>query len=321
MNYRKLGNTDLEVSTICLGTMTWGEQNTQEDGFEQMDYALEQGINFFDTAEVYSIPPKEETYGKTEEIIGNWFKKKNNRSKVILATKFGADSNARGSGLKGGGKRDYIVTSVEESLTRLNIDYIDLYQMHFPDNETPIDETLRALDDLVTSGKVRYIGSSNFASWEISEAAWTSITNEVSNFVSLQTRYSILNRDMEKEIVPACEKHSISVLPFFPLESGLLTGKVKRDEDPPPGTRLAIWGGAFRSDWKFDLIDKIIEFGKSIDRNILEISLSWAANQKQIGSVLVGATKSEQLIQNIKAISWKMSPEEMDSINNILNEK
>ena len=238
-----------------------------------------------------------------------------------MATKFGADSNARGSGLKGGGKRDYIVTSVEESLTRLNIDYIDLYQMHFPDHETPIDETLRALDDLVTSGKVRYIGSSNFASWQISEAAWTSITNEVSNFVSLQTRYSILNRDMEKEIVPACEKHNISILPFFPLESGLLTGKVKRDEDPPPGTRLAIWGGAFRSDWKFDVMEKITEFGQSIDRNILEMSLSWAANQKQIGSVLVGATKSEQLIQNINAISWKMSPEEMDSINNILNEK
>ena len=200
-------------------------------------------------------------------------------------------------------------------------DYIDLYQMHFPDHETPIDETLRALDDLVTSGKVRYIGSSNFASWQISEAAWTSITNEVSNFVSLQTRYSILNRDMEKEIVPACEKHNISILPFFPLESGLLTGKVKRDEDPPPGTRLAIWGGAFRSDWKFDVMEKITEFGQSIDRNILEMSLSWAANQKQVGSVLVGATKSEQLIQNIKAISWKMSPEEMDSINNILNEK
>ena len=314
MEYRNLGNSELNVSILSLGCLNFGMFCDQETTTEIINTAIDLGVNCIDTAALYGGPK-----GHCETLVGKAIE--GQRDKVILATKFGADSNARGSGLKGGGKRDYIVTSVEESLTRLNIDYIDLYQMHFPDNETPIDETLRALDDLVTSGKVRYIGSSNFASWQISEAAWTSITNEVSNFVSLQTRYSILNRDMEKEIVPACEKHNISVLPFFPLESGLLTGKIKRDEDPPPGTRLAIWGGAFRSDWKFDLMDKIIEFGQSIDRNILEMSLSWAANQKQIGSVLVGATKSEQLIQNINAISWKMSPEEMDSINNILNEK
>ena len=314
MEYRNLGNSELNVSILSLGCLNFGMFCDQGTTTEIINTAIDLGVNCIDTAALYGGPK-----GHCETLVGKAIE--GQRDKVILATKFGADSNARGSGLKGGGKRDYIVTSVEESLTRLNIDYIDLYQMHFPDHETPIDETLRALDDLVTSGKVRYIGSSNFASWQISEAAWTSITNEVSNFVSLQTRYSILNRDMEKEIVPACEKHNISILPFFPLESGLLTGKVKRDEDPPPGTRLAIWGGAFRSDWKFDVMEKITEFGQSIDRNILEMSLSWAANQKQIGSVLVGATKSEQLIQNINAISWKMSPEEMDSINNILNEK
>ena len=314
MEYRNLGNSELNVSILSLGCLNFGMFCDQETTTEIINTAIDLGVNCIDTAALYGGPK-----GHCETLVGKAIE--GQRDKVILATKFGADSNARGSGLKGGGKRDYIVTSVEESLTRLNIDYIDLYQMHFPDHETPIDETLRALDDLVTSGKVRYIGSSNFASWQISEAAWTSITNEVSNFVSLQTRYSILNRDMEKEIVPACEKHNISILPFFPLESGLLTGKVKRDEDPPPGTRLAIWGGAFRSDRKFDVMEKITEFGQSIDRNILEMSLSWAANQKQIGSVLVGATKSEQLIQNINAISWKMSPEEMDSINNILNEK
>ena len=314
MEYRNLGNSELNVSILSLGCLNFGMFCDQETTTEIINTAIDLGVNCIDTAALYGG-----LKGHCETLVGKAIE--GQRDKVILATKFGADSNARGSGLKGGGKRDYIVTSVEESLTRLNIDYIDLYQMHFPDHETPIDETLRALDDLVTSGKVRYIGSSNFASWQISEAAWTSITNEVSNFVSLQTRYSILNRDMEKEIVPACEKHNISILPFFPLESGLLTGKVKRDEDPPPGTRLAIWGGAFRSDWKFDVMEKITEFGQSIDRNILEMSLSWAANQKQIGSVLVGATKSEQLIQNINAISWKMSPEEMDSINNILNEK
>ena len=314
MEYRNLGNSELNVSILSLGCLNFGLFCDQETTTEIINTAIDLGVNCIDTAALYGGPK-----GHCETLVGKAIE--GQRDKVILATKFGADSNARGSGLKGGGKKDYIVNSVEESLTRLNIDYIDLYQMHFPDHETPIDETLRALDDLVTSGKVRYIGSSNFASWQISEAAWTAITNEISQFVSLQTRYSILNRDMEKEIVPACEKHNISILPFFPLESGLLTGKVKRDEDPPPGTRLAIWGGAFRSDWKFDVMEKITEFGQSIDRNILEMSLSWAANQKQIGSVLVGATKSEQLIQNINAISWKMSPEEMDSINNILNEK
>ena len=314
MEYRNLGNSELNVSILSLGCLNFGLFCDQETTTEIINTAIDLGVNCIDTAALYGGPK-----GHCETLVGKAIE--GQRDKVILATKFAADPASRGSGLKGGGKRDYIVNSVEESLTRLNIDYIDLYQMHFPDHETPIDETLRALDDLVTSGKVRYIGSSNFASWQISEATWTSITNELSHFVSLQTRYSILNRDMEKEIVPACEKHNISILPFFPLESGLLTGKVKRDEDPPPGTRLALWRGAFRSDWKFDVMDKITEFGQSIDRNILEMSLSWAANQKQIGSVLVGVTKPEQLIQNIKAISWKMSPEEMESINNILNEK
>jgi aryl-alcohol dehydrogenase-like predicted oxidoreductase len=285
----------------------------QETTTKIINTAIDLGVNCIDTAALYGGPK-----GHCETIVGKAIE--GQREKVILATKFGADPATRGSGIKDGGTRDYIVKSVEESLTRLDTDYIDLYQMHFPDHETPIDETLRALDDLVSSGKVRYIGSSNFASWQISEAAWTAITNELNHFISLQTRYSILNRDMEKEIVPACEKHNISILPFFPLESGLLTGKVKRNEDPPPGTRLAIWKGAFQSDSKFDLMDKLIEFGKSINRNILELSLCWAANQNQIGSVLVGVTKPEQLIQNVEAISWKMTPEEMESINNILKE-
>ena len=222
MEYRNLGNSELNVSILSLGCLNFGLFCDQETTTEIINTAIDLGVNCIDTAALYGGPK-----GHCETLVGKAIE--GQRDKVILATKFAADPASRGSGLKGGGKRDYIVRSVEESLTRLNIDYIDLYQMHFPDHETPIDETLRALDDLVTSGKVRYIGSSNFASWQISEAAWTSITNELSHFVSLQTRYSILNRDMEKEIVPACEKHNISILPFFPLESGLLTGKVKRD--------------------------------------------------------------------------------------------
>ena len=313
MEYRNLGNSELNVSVFSLGCLNFGLFCDQETTTKIINTAIDLGVNCIDTAALYGGPK-----GHCEIFVGKAIE--GQREKVILATKFGADPATRGSGIKDGGTRDYIIKSVEESLTRLDTDYIDLYQMHFPDHETPIDETLRALDDLVSSGKVRYIGSSNFASWQISEAAWTAITNELNHFISLQTRYSILNRDMEKEIVPACEKHNISILPFFPLESGLLTGKVKRNEDPPPGTRLAIWKGAFQSDSKFDLMDKLIEFGKSINRNILELSLCWAANQNQIGSVLVGVTKPEQLIQNVEAISWKMTPEEMESINNILKE-
>ena len=313
MEYRNLGNSELNVSVFSLGCLNFGLFCDQETTTKIINTAIDLGVNCIDTAALYGGPK-----GHCETIVGKAIE--GQREKIILATKCGADPAARGSGIKDGGTRDYIIKSVEESLTRLDTDYIDLYQMHFPDHETPIDETLRALDDLVSSGKVRYIGSSNFASWQISEAAWTAITNELNHFISLQTRYSILNRDMEKEIVPACEKHNISILPFFPLESGLLTGKVKRNEDPPPGTRLAIWKGAFQSDSKFDLMDKLIEFGKSINRNILELSLCWAANQNQIGSVLVGVTKPEQLIQNVEAISWKMTPEEMESINNILKE-
>ena len=313
MEYRNLGNSELNVSVFSLGCLNFGLFCDQETTTKIINTAIDLGVNCIDTAALYGGPK-----GHCETLVGKAIE--GQREKVILATKFGADPATRGSGIKDGGTRDYIVKSVEESLTRLDTDYIDLYQMHFPDHETPIDETLRALDDLVSSGKVRYIGSSNFASWQISEAAWIAITNELNHFISLQTRYSILNRDMEKEIVPACEKHNISILPFFPLESGLLTGKVKRNEDPPPGTRLAIWKGAFQSDSKFDLMDKLIEFGKSINRNILELSLCWAANQNQIGSVLVGVTKPEQLIQNVEAISWKMTPEEMESINNILKE-
>ena len=313
MEYRNLGNSELNVSVFSLGCLNFGLFCDQETTTKIINTAIDLGVNCIDTAALYGGPK-----GHCETIVGKAIE--GQREKVILATKFGADPATRGSGIKDGGTRDYIVKSVEESLTRLDTDYIDLYQMHFPDHETPIDETLRALDDLVSSGKVRYIGSSNFASWQISEAAWTAITNELNHFISLQTRYSILNRDMEKEIVPACEKHNISILPFFPLESGLLTGKVKRNEDPPPGTRLAIWKGAFQSDSKFDLMDKLIEFGKSINRNILELSLCWGANQNQIGSVLVGVTKPGQVMQNVEAISWKMTPEEMESINNILKE-
>ena len=308
MKYNLLGNSDLNVSVITLGALNFGSFCDEETSINTIRAAIDNGVNCIDTAPTYGG-----IQGNSEEITAKAIK--NDRDKIIIATKFGTDPSTGRSSIKGGGTKKYITHAVEESLKRLGTDYIDLYQMHFPDNETPIDETLEALHELIQSGKIRYIGSSSFASWQISEAGWTAVTKEFNQFISMQNRYSILNRDMEKEIVPVCKKHNVSLLPFFPLESGLLTGKFKRNEEPPKGTRLALWKGAFSSESKFDTIDKINEFGKKINRNLLEISLAWVAQQDQVGSVLVGATSPDQIKQNIDAISWEMTESELEEVN------
>ncbi|MDG2434827.1 MAG: aldo/keto reductase [Gammaproteobacteria bacterium] len=308
MKYNLLGNSDLNVPVITLGALNFGSFCDEETSINTIRAAIDNGVNCIDTAPTYGG-----MRGNSEEITAKAIK--NDRDKIIIATKFGTDPSTGRSSIKGGGTKKYITHAVEESLKRLGTDYIDLYQMHFPDNETPIDETLEALHELIQSGKIRYIGSSSFASWQISEAGWTAVTKEFNQFISMQNRYSILNRDMEKEIVPVCKKHNVSLLPFFPLESGLLTGKFKRNEEPPKGTRLALWKGAFSSESKFDTIDKINEFGKKINRNLLEISLAWVAQQDQVGSVLVGATSPDQIKQNIDAISWEMTESELEEVN------
>jgi aryl-alcohol dehydrogenase-like predicted oxidoreductase len=312
MKFRKLGNSDLELPIITLGALNFGFFCDEEKSIEIIKTAIDNEVNCIDTAPTYGGMS-----GNSETITGKAIK--GIRDKVIIATKFGTDPATRRSAIKGGGTKKYIMGAVEESLERLDTDYIDLYQMHFPDAETPIEETLRTLEDLITSGKVRYIGASNFASWQISESGWTSLTQELNQFVSLQTRYSVLSRDLEKEILPACSKHQVGLLPYFPLESGLLTGKITRDKEAPKGSRLAVWKGAFASEDKFDIIDKLNDYGSKIGRNILEISLAWVANRNQVASVLVGATSPEQMIQNIEAISWDISEEEIQTIDNLLS--
>ena len=311
MKYRKLSNSELELPIITLGALNFGSFCDEEKSIKTIKAAIDNGVNCIDTAPTYGG-----MRGNSETITGKAIK--GIREQVVIATKFGTDPATSRTAIKGGGTKQYIIGAAEESLERLDTDYIDLYQMHFPDTETPIEETLRALEDLITSGKVRFIGASNFASWQISESGWTSLTNELNQFVSLQTRYSILTRDMEKEILPACEKHQVSLLPYFPLESGLLTGKVTRDKEPPKGSRLALWKGAFTSEEKFNIIDKLNDYGAEIGRNILEMSLAWTAHRSQIGSVLVGATSPEQMIQNIDAISWEISEEQIEAIDEIV---
>ena len=258
MNYKKLGNTDLDVSTICLGTMTWGEQNTQDEGFEQMDYALDQGVNFWDTAEIYSIPMREETYGETERIIGNWFQKTNKRKDVILATKVcGNTSNKyiRGGGYNFG--KEKISLALEESLKRLKTDYIDLYQLHWPerntnffgklgyehdeDNEwTKFEDILENLKKFIDQGKIRHIGLSNETPWGVTKCLELAKNKKLARMMSIQNPYSLLNRTYEVGMSEISIRDQVGLLAYSPLACGVLTGKY-RNSKKPEGARLTIW--------------------------------------------------------------------------------
>ncbi|HJL79836.1 MAG TPA: aldo/keto reductase [Gammaproteobacteria bacterium] len=311
MQYRKLGKSDLELPIITLGALNFGFFCDEQRSISTIHAAIDNGVNCIDTAPTYGGMK-----GKSEDITGKAVK--GIRDEVILATKFGTDPATGRSSIKGGGSRSYIIEAVENSLRSLDTDYIDLYQMHFPDTETHIEETLRALEDLTQSGKVRYIGASNFNADQLSESIKISIENNINQFASIQTRYSMLTRNMEDDLLPVCENSDVSILPYFPLESGFLTGKIKRGEDAKKGTRLALWKGAFTSEEWFDFIDQIEEYGKEINKSLLEISLGWVAKRKMVSSVLVGATSPEQMIENIHAISWEMSDDEMERIDQII---
>jgi len=311
MEYRNLGKSDIKLPIITLGALNFGFFCDEKKSIETIKAAVDHGANCIDTAPTYGGMK-----GKSEVITGKAIK--GMRDQVIIATKFGTDPATGRNSIRGGGSNKYIVEAVENSLKALDTDYIDLYQMHFPDAETPIEETLRTLDDLVQSGKVRYIGASNFNADQLIESVKVSDENSFNQFVSIQSRYSMLTRYMEEDLLPVCEESDVSILPYFPLESGFLTGKIKRGEDPKKGTRLALWKGAFTSEEWFNLIDQVEEFGKEINRSLLEISLAWVAKRKMVSSVLVGASSAEQMIQNIEAISWEMSDDEMEKIDQII---
>ena len=311
MQYRKLGNSDLKLPIITLGALNFGFFCDEEKSISTIHAAIDNGVNCIDTAPTYGGMK-----GKSEVITGKAIK--GIREEVILATKFGTDPATGRNSIKDGGTRKYILSAVENSLKSLDTDYIDLYQMHFPDAETHIDETLRALEDLIQSGKVRFIGASNFDADQLNESVSVSNENNLNQFVSIQSRYSMLTRYLEEDLLSVCEDNDVSLLPYFPLESGFLTGKIKRGQDPKKGTRLALWKGAFTSDEWFNIKDKVEVYGEQIGKSLLEISLAWVAKRKMVSSVLVGASSPEQMIQNINAISWEMSDEEMEKIDQII---
>ena len=309
MEYRKLGNTGLKVSEVGVGCNNFGMRMDQEQTQAVVDKAIDEGINLFDTADVYGGT-------KSELFLGNALGSR--RHDVVVATKFGMGSPD--AALARGGSRRYIMNAVAASLKRLDTDYIDLYQIHFPDVDTPIEETLRAMCDLVTQGKVRYIGCSNFTGWQIADADWTAKSLGLNRFETAQNLYSLMDRRLEREVIPACERFGLGMLPYFPLASGLLTGKYRRGEDAPEGTRLAAMGsraGRALSDQNFDVVEKLTDFAETRGHTLLELAIGWLASKPVISSVIAGATKPEQVEANVKASAWKLTAEEMDEVNEI----
>lgn len=311
MEYRNLGNTGLKVSVVGIGCNNFGRRCDEAATAEVVRGALDAGINFFDTADIYG--PR----GLSEEYLGKAIAGMD-RDSLVIASKF---ANPMGEGdLMKGASRRYIVQAVEASLKRLGIDHIDLYQQHVPDRDTPIEETLRALDDLVASGKVRYLGNSNFSGWQIADADWTARHHGLHRFATAQNLYSLLDRRLEREVVPACQQFGLGILPYFPLASGMLTGKYHRGEDAPQGTRLAQWGErgkAALSDDNFDVVEKLEAFARECGHTLLELAMSWLASKPEISSVIAGATSPEQAAQNAAAASWRLNDEEMRTVNEI----
>jgi aryl-alcohol dehydrogenase-like predicted oxidoreductase len=310
MQLRRLGNSGLKVSVIGLGCNNFGMRIDQAQTRMVVDAALDCGVNFFDTADIYGA-------AKSEVFLGEALKGK--RDKAVLATKF-ANPMGEGEYLRGGARR-YIVKAVEDSLKRLHTDHIDLYQMHVPDPDTPIEETLRALDDLVRAGKVLYVGNSNFAGWQIADADWISRSNSLERFVSAQNNFSLLERGVEREVLPACERFGLGLLPYFPLASGFLTGKYQRGEPPRQGTRLAAWGkrgAAALSDRNFDRLEALEHWAMQRGRRILDLAFAWLLGHRVVSSVIAGATTPEQVEANARCAEWILTPAEVEEVRALL---
>jgi aryl-alcohol dehydrogenase-like predicted oxidoreductase len=306
MEFRRLGTSGLKVSEVGLGCNNFGMRIDQAATSAVVGACLDAGITLFDTADVYGG-------SKSETMLGEALRGK--RHEIVLATKF-ASPMGPGPDQRGGSRR-YVMNAVEASLKRLNTDYLDLFQMHRPDPDTPIEETLTALDDLVTQGKVRYIGNSNFTGWQIADADWIARAEHLTRFVSAQNNYSLLERRVELEVTPACERFGLGVLPYFPLASGLLTGKYRRGETPPEGARLSVSGprgAAALNEKTFDRLEKLSAYAEARGHDMLDLAFGWLLGHGVVSSVIAGATKPEQVKANAAAASWKMTPEEVAEV-------
>lgn len=310
MEIRNLGQSGLRVSAIGLGCNNFGGRSGPEETKAVIHKALDLGITLFDTADTYG------NRGGSEDLMGQILG--DDRKRIVLATKFANPMDD--VGVKAGAARRYIMEAVEDSLRRLRTDWIDLYQVHSPDPLTPIEETLRALDDLVRQGKVRYIGCSNFPAWQVVEAQWTARANGLNPFVSCQDEYSLIKREPEADLLPAMWKYGLGLLPYAPLASGLLTGKYRRNAPMPAGTRLAKderLAGRFLTDRNWSIAEQLGDFVAARDRTMLELAFSWLLAQAPVASVIAGAARPEQLEQNVKAGNWPMTADELAEIGRI----
>lgn len=308
---RRLGASGLAVSVVGLGTNNFGMKLDLAQCRAVVDAALDQGITLFDTAD---------SYGDSEERLGELLQGR--RDDVVIATKFGNDVRHRGqdNGADWGarGSRRYIRRAVEGSLRRLRTDWIDLYQLHRPDPQTPIEETLSALDDLVHEGKVRYLGHSNFKGWQAADAEWVARSQHLTRFISAQNEYNLLRREVEIDLVPALEHYGVGLLPFFPLASGLLTGKYRRGQGAPAGSRIQSWGmESVLTDSTYDRLEAIGRFAAERGVTVLDVAIGGLAAQPAVASVIAGATTPEQVAANVGAGGWRPTAEDLAELDRV----
>lgn len=317
MQYSTLGRTGLKVSRICLGTMNFGWSADEKTSHTIMDAAFDAGINFLDTADVYSRWVEGNPGGVSEQMIGTWLKTKNRRD-VIIATKVRGTmwDGPNGEGLS----RHHIMHAVEDSLRRLGTDYIDLYQTHWPDHDTPLEETLRTMDDLVQSGKVRYIGASNYPAWLLTKSLWISDVHKICRFDTLQPHYSLFNRaEFEQELIDLCEDQEIGVIPYSPLAAGFLTGKYTRENKDADTTRAD--GGLIQrlihNEKAYDAMDKVREIASSHNVPAAHVALAWILAKKTIVSAIIGARTTNQLQELLGAEALMLSADELEALDQV----
>lgn len=315
MKIKRLGRTGLKVSEICLGTMTFGNQADLETSFAIMDAAFEGGVTFFDTADVYPLGGGQELVGRTEEFVGQWLQERRKRGEIVLATKcrgrMGPGPNDEGL------SRKHILTAVEHSLRRLRTDYIDLYQVHMPDAETPIEETLQALDSLVRSGKVRYIGCSNYPAWQLADALWTSDKLGLARFDCDQPRYNMLFRMIEDEIVPLCEAKGVGIIAYNPLAGGMLTGRYKKQQEIETGTRFGLnhagqlYQKRYWHEAVFEEVDRLKTFFDERNKSLTHVALAWVLGRPGITSAILGASQPEQLRDSLQGVDLVLDDDDL----------
>ena len=338
MKFRKLGTTDIDVSLICLGTLTWGTQNTEKDAFEQMDYAVSQGINFFDTAEIYSVPPTSDSYGKTEIMIGNWFEKRKNRDKIILASKVAGP----GCGwIRGGGNNfdeKKIGEAIDGSLKRLKTDYIDLYQLHWPERSTnffgrrdylfnnkegnwnSFESILEALEKYIKSGKIRHIGMSNETPYGLSRYLEISKNKGAPRMMSVQNPYNLVNRTYEIGMSEISIREKCGLLVYYPLAAGGLSGKY-RNGKMPKDSRMALFKGWERhlNPLAMEAYDKYFKLAKDFNLSMVQLAQSFVNSRPFVTSNIIGAPTMDQLQENVESINIEFTDEMMDKVNEIHN--